>query len=131
MPNTDLTPLDPEACKDFPEKGKSKSLIAAYEIAAEQHDLAYFKEMLADHQRAMQEDAEVRAEREAKKQKKNKRKSNDAAEDGEDVDMEEAGDVEEEEGPDSKPKSKKRKKGLESEGETEKVCGLSRPSPCT
>ncbi len=125
MPNTDLTPLDPQACKDFPEKGKTKSLIAAYEIAAEQHDLAYFKEMLADHQRAMQEDAELRAEREAKKAKKGKRKSTDAAEDGEDVDMEDAGETEAgEEGADSKPKSKKRKKGLESEGEAEKVCSL-------
>lgn len=126
MPNTDLTPLDAQACKDFPEKGKTKSLIGAYEIAGEQHDLDYFKEMLADHQRAMQEDAELRAERDAKKQKKGKRKSTAAAEEEDDVDMEDAGEAEAgEDGADSKPKSKKRKKSLDSDGEAEKVC-----SPC-
>ena len=123
MPNTDLTPLDTQACKDFPEKGKTKSLIGAYEMAGENHDLDYFKAMLADHQRAIQEDAELRAERDAKKQKKGKRKSTDAAEEDEDVDMEDAGEMEAgDDGADSKPKSKKRKKSLESDGETEKVC---------
>ncbi|KAI9878261.1 MAG: hypothetical protein M1830_001440 [Pleopsidium flavum] len=121
MPNTDLTALGPQACKDFPEKGKTKSLIAAYEIAGEQHDLAYFKEMLADHQRAMQEDSELRAQREAKKQKKGKRKSTDAPEDGEDIDMDDVEGMEAEDaGGDSKPKSKKRKKSLDSDGEAEK-----------
>lgn len=130
MPNTDLTPLDPQACKDFPEKGKTKSLIGAYEIAGEQHDLVYFKEMLADHQRAMQEDAELRAERDAKKQKKGKRKSTATADEGEDLDMEDAGDVEaEDDGADPKPKSKKRKKSLDSEGEADKVCSPFR-YPC-
>ena len=122
MPNTDLTPLDPQACKEVSEKGKTKSLIGAYSIAAEDHDLDYFKAMLADHQRAMQEDAELRAERDAKKQKKGKRKSTDAAEEGEDVDMEDVGEAEAgDDGVDSKPKSKKRKKSLDSEGEAEKV----------
>lgn len=128
MPNTDLTPLEPQACKDFPEKGKTKMLIGAYEIAAEEHDLDYFKAMLADHQRAMQEDAKLRAERDAKKQKKGKRKSTDAADEGEDVDMEDVGEAEAgDEGADSKPKSKKRKKSMDSEGEAEKV----RSSFCT
>jgi len=125
MPNTDLTALDPQACKGFPDKGKTKSLVAAYEIAGEQHDLAYFKEMLVDHQRAMQEDAELRAQREAKKQKKGKRKSTDATEDGEDLDMEDAEEMKAgDDGGDPKPKSKKRKKSLDSDGETEKVRSL-------
>lgn len=131
MPNTDLTPLDAQACKEFPEKGKTKSLIAAYEIAGQQHDLAYFKEMLADHQRALQEDAELRAERGAKKQKKGKRKSTDAAEDGDDIDMEDAEELDaENDGADTKPKSKKRKKSLDSDGEGDKVRSL-RLSSCS
>ncbi|KAK2740386.1 hypothetical protein FQN57_006126 [Myotisia sp. PD_48] len=116
VPNTDLTPLDVESCKNASEKGKGKGLIAAYEVAAEGHDLQYFKDMLADHQRALQEDEE---EREAKavakveKQQKKKRKSTEVAEEPEDEEAETTG---------GKKKSvKKRKKDVvESEGETEK-----------
>ena len=94
-------------------------MIEAYSIAAEGHDLAYFKEMLADHMAAMKDDAEARAEREAKKASKAKRKSGEvsvaAADDDDD-----AMDVDEE-GRGSKPKSKKRKKSLDSEGGEEKV----------
>ena len=122
MPNTDLTPLDPEQCKNIPEKGKQKQLIAAYKIAAENHDLQYFKNLLAEHQRAVQQEAEEReaaaarkaaqkAEKEARAEKKKKRKS--AA----DIDVEMA-EAEEE---DKKSKSKKRKKEVESDAEEEKV----------
>lgn len=123
IPNTDLTPLDPASCRDVPEKGKSKQLLAAYAVAAEGHDLQYFKELLADHQRALQQELEeqeaqqaakeaAKAEREAKK---NKRKSMDIVDDLEDIDMEDAGEP-------KKPKSsKKRKKDAETDGEAEKV----------
>ncbi|GIK07427.1 hypothetical protein Aspvir_003091 [Aspergillus viridinutans] len=122
IPNTDLTPLDPASCKDVPEKGKSKQLLAAYAVAAEGHDLQYFKDLLADHQRALQQELEeqeaqqaakeaAKAEREAKK---NKRKSMDIADDLEDIDMEGADEP-------KKPKSsKKRKKDAETDGEAEK-----------
>ncbi|KAH1581051.1 hypothetical protein KXX17_001380 [Aspergillus fumigatus] len=122
IPNTDLTPLDPASCRDVPEKGKSKQLLAAYAVAAEGHDLQYFKELLADHQRALQQELEeqeaqqaakeaAKAEREAKK---NKRKSMDIVDDLEDIDMEDAGEP-------KKPKSsKKRKKDAETDGEAEK-----------
>jgi len=100
------------------EKGKSKSLIAAHKVAAENHDLQYFKDMLLAHSEAMAADAEAQAERDAakeaakaaKKEKKPKRKS-EVADD--DVEME---DVED----DSSKKSKKRKKAVESDDE-EKV----------
>ncbi|KAI9873921.1 MAG: hypothetical protein M1823_007804, partial [Watsoniomyces obsoletus] len=49
IPNTDLSPLTAEECKDVKEKGKGKALLAAYEVAAEAHNLDYFKEMLAEH----------------------------------------------------------------------------------
>ena len=111
--------MTPEECKDVVDKGKSKSLLEAYKIAAEGHDLAYFKTMLADHMAAMQEDAEERAEREAKKASKAKRKSGEVSAAPADEDADEM-DVDEE-GTDSKPKSKKRKKSLESDGGEEKV----------
>ncbi|BCS21324.1 PWWP domain protein [Aspergillus puulaauensis] len=115
IPNTDLSPLDPATCKDVSEKGKAKSLVAAYGVAAEGHDLAHFKEMLADHQRAIQQEEEEReaaaaskaaakAERDAKK---NKRKS---------MDIQDDVDVEDEGGKPAKS-SKKRKKDAEAESE--------------
>ena len=62
MPNTELTPLDPEdeVVKSPSEKGKSKTLLAAYAIAAEANDLQHFKSMLAEHQKAIQQDIEER-----------------------------------------------------------------------
>ena len=122
--NTELTPLSVEECKEASEKGKTKNLIEAYKVAAEGHDLAYFKEMLADHMHAIQEDNEARAEREAKKANKAKRKSiaeSAAAESAADADTM---DVDEEAG-DSKPKTKKRKKSLDSDGGEEKVSSFS------
>ena len=125
IPNTDLTPLDPESCKDVSEKGKNKHLIAAYKVAAENHDLQYFKNLLADHQRAVQQEAEEREARAAakaaakaeKEDKKKKRKSVDVAEEAEDVEM---GDADEEDKKKAKS-AKKRKKDAESDVETEKV----------
>ncbi|KAL4739013.1 hypothetical protein BDV11DRAFT_127061 [Aspergillus similis] len=116
IPNTDLSPLDPATCKDISEKGKSKSLVAAYNVAAENHDLAYFKNMLADHQAAIQQEEEEREAQEAakaaakaaKESKKNKRKSMEIRDD---VEME---DADEEKQPKS---SKKRKKDAEAEGD--------------
>jgi hypothetical protein len=122
IPNTDLTSLDPASCKDVPEKGKSKQLLAAYAVAAEGHDLQYFKELLADHQRALQQELEEQEAQQAAKEaakaeraaKKNKRKSMDIVDDL-DIDMEDADEP-------KKPKSsKKRKKDAETDGEAEKV----------
>lgn len=124
MLNTDLTPLDPESVSKASEKGKAKALNLAYEKAAEQNDLNHFKDMLVDHQKAIQEDQEAQAERDAKKLSKAKRKSLDAAQatEGDSMDLDE--DV-----PEPKPKNKKRKKEIDSDGGDEKVrsrmlCGL-------
>lgn len=125
LPNTELSNLDPEDCKGFPEKGKTKSLIQAYHVAAEGHDLEYFKEMLRDHQKAMQEDQDRRDAREAAKaekseraEKKKKRKS-EVADEHEDVDMDDDDNGEEQQP--AKKSSKKRKKEVETDGEDEKV----------
>ncbi|KAL2410816.1 hypothetical protein ABEF95_001954 [Exophiala dermatitidis] len=113
IPNTDLTPLNPEECKDVSEKGKSKSLLAAYEVAAENHDLQYFKDMLDEHAAAMQADIEAREAREAEKAAKSdkkRRKSEAKVVDTEDVEMEDAE-------PAPKKSSKKRKKEADSDDE--------------
>ena len=69
---------------------------------------------------AMQEDADMRAEREAKKASKAKRKSMDAS--VIDPEVDDADEMEiDEEGGESKPKSKKRKKSVDSDGADEKV----------
>ncbi|KLJ12292.1 hypothetical protein EMPG_12635 [Blastomyces silverae] len=115
IPNTDLTPLDPESCKDVNEKGKAKALIEAYHVAAENHDLQYFKDMLADHQRALEQDQEEREAREAAKaakQEKKKRKSMDVADEHED----EAAET----GAEKRKSTKKRKKDVESDAESDK-----------
>jgi hypothetical protein len=122
IPNTDLTPLTHEECKDAPEKGKPKHLIDAYKIAAEGHDLAYFKGVLSEHDAVLQEEAEARAERDALKAKKAKRKSVEvsaiAADEDEDAMNVDSTAVE------SKPKSKKRKKSPEGEDVDEKVSNI-------
>ncbi|KAL5337836.1 hypothetical protein BJX70DRAFT_224726 [Aspergillus crustosus] len=116
IPNTDLAPLDPTTCKEVSEKGKAKALVAAYHVAAENHDLAYFKDLLTDHQHAIEQEEEERdaqaaakaAAKAEKDAKKNKRKS---MEIHDDVDMEDAAES-------KQPKSsKKRKKEAETEGD--------------
>ncbi|KAI4103453.1 MAG: hypothetical protein L6R37_003808 [Teloschistes peruensis] len=121
MPNTELTRLDPSTIDPDNIKGKAKQpkqLTAAFAIASEQHDLKHFKEMLADHQRAVKEDAEAQAERDTKKAAaKGKRKSVDAGaapvEDADEMEIDEDDDEE----PEPKPKSKKRKKEADSDAE--------------
>ncbi len=114
IPNTDLNPLSPEDCKEVSEKGKAKSLLAAYEVASEGHDLTYFKEMLAAHASAMAEEEqriqEIAAEKAAKAERK-KRKS-EAKVEADDVDMEDADNAAE-----VKKSAKKRKKVAESDDE--------------
>ncbi|KAK5197349.1 hypothetical protein LTR92_003288 [Exophiala xenobiotica] len=109
--NTDLAPLSPEDCKDVSEKGKAKALLAAFQVAAEGHDLEYFKNMLHEHNAAMQADWDAKEAREAEraaKADKKKRKSEVKADT--DVELEDA-----EAAP--KKSSKKRKKDVDSDDE--------------
>lgn len=113
IPNTQLNPLEAEECKDVSEKNKSKLLLNAYKIAAEGHDLQYFKNILADHQAALEHEIQEREAQEeakaaAKAEKKGKRKSK-----GADADV----DVED----DKKKGAKKRKKDADTDGEADKV----------
>ena len=125
-----MTPLDPEETKSKITAKMSKSLQSAHEIAAEGHDLDYYKKVLFDFQeesarieeelREKQDELDAKAaakaekgadEAEVKEKKKKPRKSK-AAVDDEDVEMEDA------EAPKS---SKKRKKEADSDGESAKV----------
>ncbi|KAJ5156559.1 hypothetical protein N7492_009362 [Penicillium capsulatum] len=123
IPNTQLTPLDPAECKDVSEKNKAKGLYRAYQVAANGHDLKYFKDLLADHQAALQQELEeeeakeaakeaAKAEKAEKTAKKPKRKSKAA---DTDVEMEDADDTKK-----TKAAPKKRKKDAETDGEAEK-----------
>ncbi|KAF2799105.1 hypothetical protein K505DRAFT_231757 [Melanomma pulvis-pyrius CBS 109.77] len=125
--NTELQPFDLEEVQSEVKAGnntkKSKALWEAYEIAAENHDLAWFKEMLNNHDKALLEEMEKVQIEEADKQQKKKEKAGKrksvAAEDSEDIEMEDAAD----DGAASTKKakvSKKRKKDIESDGEQEK-----------
>ena len=116
MVNTDLTPLDPETCKNPETKGKSKILLAAYEEAAEGQSLAYYKGVLNDHQAALQADKDAAPAQDTKKSK-SKRKSVDTSALAGDIDDM---DIDEETVAD-KPKSKKRKKEVEADDTEEKV----------
>lgn len=126
IPNTELTPLDVESetTKNPVEKGKSKTLLAAYGKAAENNDLAHFKTMLADHQKAVEIDEEIKEEKAAKKTKKASRKSGDAAAVADDVDEMEIDD----EAAAEKPKSKKRKKADDSDDADGKVRTWMKPT---
>ncbi|KEF58799.1 uncharacterized protein A1O9_03642 [Exophiala aquamarina CBS 119918] len=114
IPNTDLTPLNPEDCKDVPEKGKAKALSAAYKVAAENNDLEHFKTLLDEHAAALQADIEAKEARDAEKAAKSdkKKRKSEAKIETEDVDMEDA-DAE----PVAKKGSKKRKKEVDSDDE--------------
>ena len=70
-PNTELAPLDivSENTKNPVEKGKSKTLLAAYGKAAENNDLAHFKTLLAYHQEAIEIDEGSHEEQAANKTK--------------------------------------------------------------
>lgn len=125
--NTDLLPFDLEEVKKDVETGnqgkRNKALWEAYQIAAEGHDLAYFKEMLSAHESAMQEDLEQKEQKEQQKKEKaekaSRRKST-AAATSETADVEDTGDVA---ASAKKTKTaKKRKNDGESDGESGKVC---------
>ncbi|KAI9687046.1 MAG: hypothetical protein M1822_002456 [Bathelium mastoideum] len=98
MKNTDLAKIDMDEIKKEEQGKKPKSLWQAYQVAAEDHELAHFKGLLVQHEEAMNRDAEERNRKQAEKEEKaakkaeraekaEKRKSKGKAED-EDEEME-------------------------------------------
>jgi hypothetical protein len=123
--NTDLSPLDLDDVKATIDNGtqgkKSKALWEAYKVAAENRDLSFFKNMLREHEERRLQLEQEEAEREAKKAAKEaKKKAKEAANDDADMeDVDEGG-----EGVKAPKSSKKRKKGIDSDGERSKVSFL-------
>ena len=130
MVNTNLTPLEASECESLPSAKMTKALSQAWKVAAEGHDLDYFKGLLKVYQEEQaqiekemreeeeryareaeerkareEEEAKEAAEDEAKTKKKKPRKSKGG--DG-DVEMEDA---------DAPKSAKKRKKEAESDGD--------------
>ncbi|KAF2806825.1 uncharacterized protein BDZ99DRAFT_86153 [Mytilinidion resinicola] len=126
--NTDLQPIDMDDLKkeveDNNQGKKTKALWEAYQVAAEEHDLAWFKHMLAEHEKAtlaesaaFEEQAEKAATtKKEKKEKGGRRKSAPVVD--EDVEMEDG--AEGEAAPKKAKATKKRKKDAESDAEGEK-----------
>jgi hypothetical protein len=113
VPNTDLNELDFETVADIPATTR-KDLYAAHQLAAEKHDLDYFKQILKNfmEQRAAELQAKEAAKA-AKKATKSKKPSKAAVQEDGDVEMTdapaEAESEEAEAGGDKPKKSKKRK----------------------
>ena len=113
--NTDLEPLDVDEVRNIVEnvgqKKMSNALWEAHQIAAESHDLQYFKDMLRDHEQRRVEDAQIAADlaaakeaaKEAKQESKKTKSKKVVADD--DVEMADAS-----EEPASKTKSTKKRK---------------------
>ena len=120
--NTDLLELNVDAIGEQAKKSKKQALKAAYEIAAEKHDLAWFKNVLKERTEAAEAETEEAVEAEPKKSK-GKRKSKAAEEEAEDIDMEAVDEMELDDDvePEKKSKPRKRKKDVDSEGEGSKV----------
>lgn len=105
--NKDLIDLDPATVQDLINPKMRKDLVLAHQIASEQHDLDYYKEVLQQFQEELiekQKAAEAKAVA-AATPKKAKKQSKPSAED-EDVEME---DVDDETAPTKAKKDKKRK----------------------
>ncbi|KAF2723217.1 hypothetical protein K431DRAFT_283019 [Polychaeton citri CBS 116435] len=138
MANIHLTPLDTEEIKEKPTSKLSKSLKHAYELAAEDHELGYYKDLIkqfqddekafleeqARIQEQAEKDAATKAAEKAEEGETKKKKSRKSKGGSEDVEMANA---------DAPKSSKKRKKDTESDSEgskpkkTPKVTKLNAP----
>lgn len=114
IPNYDLIDVDMDTIGDVPTTMR-KDLFAAHKLAAEKHNLDYFKEVLKNFEEQRRADLEAKeAAKAAKKSNKGKRKSKAGAdaEANEDVEMPDAPADAESEGAgeeNKKSKTKKRK----------------------
>jgi hypothetical protein len=105
--NTDLRPLTVEDCKKTLEEHEKKpiqpkTLWNAYQVAAERHDLPYFKEMLDEHMKNQIAAAQAVAEEERKREEAEAKKAE------EDVEMADADG-------EAKPKKEKKRKAPKEE----------------
>jgi hypothetical protein len=105
VPNTELIELDPATVlQDVKLEKMRKTLQVAYQLAAENHSLDYYKELLQTYQEEL-----IQAEKEkaAKAATPKGKKSKAASEEYDDVDMADAPDVGETPAKDKKAKKRK------------------------
>lgn len=116
IPNTDIEPLDCNAIAGIAQGKLSKSLFAAYQLAAENHDLDHYKTILREFEEDRKQAREAKeASKAAKASAKKNKKSKDTVQDeDEDVEMADADEVEKEE----KPKASKKRKAAADDDET-------------
>ena len=105
MPNTELIDLDPETVLEGKTDKMRKDLQAAYDLAAENNDLGFYKEVL---QRYQEEQLEKERNRAAKMATPKSKKAKVVADDDDDVEMADAAD-EDDSTPPPKKSAKKRK----------------------
>lgn len=110
MPNSELIDLDPAAVQEDVKAGKmKKALHAAHELAAKQHPLSFYKEVLQNYQEELIQKERAKAAKAATpKGKKSK-----AVEDDEDVEMADAPEPEETPAKDKKAKKRKAEESAE------------------
>ncbi|KAL1837431.1 hypothetical protein VTJ49DRAFT_3783 [Mycothermus thermophilus] len=108
VPNTELIDLDPQTVLDVKLDKMRKDLQLAHKLAAEQHPLSYYKELLQSYQEELIEQEKAKAAKLATpKGKKSKAR---AASEDEDVEMEDA--------PEEDPKKSAKKRKAEGSAET-------------
>lgn len=110
-----------EAVEKNEQGKKAKNLWEAWKVASEGHDLEYFKQLLMDHEKAMMEDAEERAAKEAEKAEKVAKKAKRKSKGGEDEDVEMEDAAGSSDSTSKKSSAKKRKKDADAEADGEKV----------
>jgi hypothetical protein len=105
VPNSDLIDLDPDTVIEGKSDKMRKDLQAAYDLAAENNDLRFYKEVL---QRYQEEQLEKQRQRAAKAATPKSKKAKVVTDDDEDVEMADAAD-EDDSTPPPKKSAKKRK----------------------
>ncbi|KAK4128400.1 hypothetical protein N657DRAFT_564217 [Parathielavia appendiculata] len=118
VPNTELIELDPATVLDVKMDKMRKTLQAAHRLAAENHPLSYYKEVLQNYQEELIEQEKAKAAKAATPKGK---KSKAVSEEDEDVDMEDAAEASETPAKDKKANKRKAEESAETPQRSESV----------
>lgn len=119
VPNTELIDLDPETVLDVKLDKMRKTLQAAHHLAAKNHPLSFYKEVLQNYQEELIEQEKAKAAKAATPKGK---KSKAVSEDDEDVEMEDAPEVEQTPAKDKKAKKRKAEDSAEASQLARQYC---------
>jgi len=122
VPNTELIDLDPATVLDVKLDKMRKTLQAAHHLAAENHPLSYYKEVLQNYQEELIEQEKAKAAKAATPKGK---KSKAVTEEDEDVEMEDAPEMDETPAKDKKAKKRKAEGSAEVGFPVRRVAGQS------